>query len=152
MASRKNRSGKANRRSPKSASGAVALRWRALMGWIDAHRWPVAIAGFLALFAAAGVGGYWLAERLEPKPAKVTYARIEDIPGLPRYIETEPDQKVPTVEDKPRPRPTQVAAAAGSEQQTWRRNAVPFRDLASKPLIAIVIDDVGLDRPHSKRA
>jgi len=29
---------------------------------------------------------------------------------------------------------------------------VPFRDLASKPLIAIVIDDVGLDRPHSKRA
>jgi polysaccharide deacetylase 2 family uncharacterized protein YibQ len=29
---------------------------------------------------------------------------------------------------------------------------VPFRDLASKPLIAIVIDDVGLDRPRSKRA
>ena len=34
----------------------------------------------------------------------------------------------------------------------WRRNALPFRDLNSKPLIAIVIDDVGLDRPHSKRA
>ena len=105
MASRKNRSGKSNRRSPESASSAVAQHWRALTGWIDAHRWPVAIAGFLVMFVGAGMGGYWLAERFEPKPAKVTYARIEDIPGLPRYIETEPDQKVPTVEDKPRPRP-----------------------------------------------
>src|SRR5687768_11003805 len=136
MPSRKNRSGKSNRKSPKSASGVLAQRWQALTGWIDAHRWPVAIVGFGMLFVAAGVGGYWLAERLDPKPAKVTYARIEDIPGLPRYIETEPGQKVATVEDKPRPRPTpQVAAAASSEQQTWRRNAVPFRDLASKPLI-----------------
>ncbi|MFX9638671.1 hypothetical protein ABTO85_19400, partial [Acinetobacter baumannii] len=82
------------------------------------------------------------------------YARIEDIPGLPQYTELEPGQKVATIEEKPRPKPEpQVAAAASSEQQqTWRRNAVPFRDLASKPLIAIVIDDVGLDRPHSKRA
>jgi len=29
---------------------------------------------------------------------------------------------------------------------------VPFRDLNSRPLIAVVIDDVGLDRPRSKRA
>src|SRR4029079_15527734 len=76
-----------------------------------------------------------------------------DIPGLPRYIETEPDQKPATVEDKPKPRPApqQVAAAAVAEQ-AGGRNALPFRDLGSKPLIAIVIDDVGLDRPHSKRA
>ena len=80
---------------------------------------------------------------------------------MPRYVETEPDQKPATVEDKPRvvPQPApQVAAAASSQQQqqpqlqTWQRNAVPFRDLRGKPLIAIVIDDVGIDRPHSKRA
>ena len=29
---------------------------------------------------------------------------------------------------------------------------MPFRDLNSRPLVAIVIDDVGLDRPRSKRA
>ena len=29
---------------------------------------------------------------------------------------------------------------------------MPFADLNSRPLIAIVIDDVGLDRPHSRRA
>ena len=68
---------------------------------------------------------------------------------------SEPGKPRATLEEKPhRPpsRPPQVAAAAASTEQTWRRNAVPFRDLNSKPLIAIVIDDVGLDRPRSKRA
>jgi polysaccharide deacetylase 2 family uncharacterized protein YibQ len=150
MASRKNRSRKSNRRSPN-----------AVLAWVERHRRAVMIGGFSFLFVGAVVGGYWLAQRFErPKPAKVTYARIEDIPGLPRYAETDPGQKPATVEDKPKP-PTpqpapQVAAAASTQQpqqlQTWQRNAVPFRDLRSKPLIAIVIDDVGLDRPHSKRA
>jgi polysaccharide deacetylase 2 family uncharacterized protein YibQ len=146
MASRKNRSRKANRRSPN-----------AVLAWVERHRRALMIGGFAFVFVGAVVGGYWLAQRFErPKPAKVTYARIEDIPGLPRYIETDPDQKPATVEDKPRP-PTQVAAAASTQQppqqlQTWQRNAVPFRDLRSKPLIAIVIDDVGIDRPHSRRA
>jgi polysaccharide deacetylase 2 family uncharacterized protein YibQ len=146
MPSKKNRKGKSNRRSPAAL---VALR-----SWFDAHRRSAIVAGFAFLFVGAIVGGYWLAQRLEPKPKKPIYARIEDIPGLPQYTEFEPGQKVATVEEKPRPKPVpQVAAAASSErQQTWRRNAVPFRDLASKPLIAIVIDDVGIDRPHSKRA
>jgi polysaccharide deacetylase 2 family uncharacterized protein YibQ len=151
MASRKNRSGKANRRSPN-----------ALLAWVERHRRALIVSAFVFLFVDAVVGGYWVAQRFDPeKPAKATYARIEDIPGLPRYVETEPDQKPATVEDKPRvvPQPApQVAAAASSQQQqqpqlqTWQRNAVPFRDLRGKPLIAIVIDDVGIDRPHSKRA
>jgi hypothetical protein len=146
MPSKKNRRGKSNRRSPAAL---VAVR-----GWIDAHRRQAIVVGFAFLFVGAIVGGYWLAQRLEPRPKKPIYARIEDIPGLPQYTELEPGQKVATIEEKPRPKPVpQVAAAASSEQQqTWRRNAVPFRDLASRPLIAIVIDDVGLDRPHSKRA
>ena len=81
------------------------------------------------------------------------YARIEDIPGLPKYTEAEPGQPRPTLEEKPR---TAQAAAARRRRrrsaETWRRNAVPFRDLNSRPLVAVVIDDVGLDRPRSKRA
>ena len=84
------------------------------------------------------------------------YARIEDIPGLPKYTEVEPGNPRPTLEEKPRPsnKSTQLAAAAttASSDQAWRRNAVPFRDLNARPLIAIVIDDVGLDRPRSRRA
>ena len=102
------------------------------------------------LFVGAIVGGYWLARVFEAPPKKPIYARIEDIPGLPKYTEFEPGQVVPTVEEKPRAKPAPQLATA--DQQTWRRNAVPFRDLASKPLIAVVIDDVGLDRPHSRRA
>ena len=60
------------------------------------------IGGFAFLFVDAVVGGYWLAQRFEPpKPAKATYARIEDIPGLPHYAETDPGQKLGTFEDKP---------------------------------------------------
>ena len=71
-------------------------------------------------------------------------------PGLPKYTEVEPGKPRPTLEEKPRPAAKVVAAV--SADQTWRRNAVPFRDLNSRPLVAIVIDDVGLDRPRSKRA
>jgi len=148
------------------------LRWRAFAGWIHTHRWHAATIGLLLLFAGGLVGGYWIAGRVDgsdrdkiarnaledmkrgaqapPPPLRETYARIEDIPGLPRYTETEPGQQRATVEEKPRTR--QVAMATAATEQSWRRNALPFRDLDGKPLIAIVIDDVGLDRPHSKRA
>ena len=178
MASKKNRSRKANRKSPNLRDRLIA-RVRALLAWIDGHRWHAAIIAFVVLFVGSLVGGYWIAARLDsvghdrlarealqdmkrtaaavpdasPPSSSQKYARIEDIPGLPRYTEVEPGQQRNTIEEKPRAsRPTQLAAAAATTEQTWRRNALPFRDLNAKPLVAIVIDDVGLDRPHSKRA
>jgi len=154
MASKKNRRRKANGRSPKGAKGLrnrVAAHYRGLLGWIAGHRRASIIAGVALLFIASVVGGYWLAEHLAEPITK--YARIEDIPGLPKYTEAEPGKPRPTVEEKPHAAsvaPPAVAAVA--PEQAWRRNAVPFRDLASKPLVAIVIDDVGIDRPRSKRA
>ncbi|HTR84642.1 MAG TPA: divergent polysaccharide deacetylase family protein [Reyranella sp.] len=141
--------------------------------WIEAHRWHALLGGFALLFVGSLLGGYWLANALDAvdrdKQARETlaemkrdagptrdtskYARIEDIPGLPHYDEVEPGQQRSTVEEKPRTKPSvQVAAATSGALPAWRRNAVPFADLNSKPLIAIVIDDVGLDRPRSKRA
>lgn len=169
MASKKNRSRKANRKSPKkrgAAAGWFSTRWRIVLGWIEAHRWHSIALGVVLLFCASLVGGYLIAQRLALGPAQASksapattaqpaapsspkYASISEIPGLPHYKEA--DHPLPTVEEKPRARP-QVAAAASTGPATWRRNAVPFADLNSKPLIAIVIDDVGLDRPHSKRA
>lgn len=176
MASRKNRSGKANRRSPKpppSRLERLRTPFRGVATWIEAHRWHSVVVGLLLLFLGSLVGGYfgagWLealdrdrmaretleemrrGTQVEPEPK---YARIEDIPGLPKYTEVEPGKPRPTLEERPRPaaKPPQVAAAAISSDQAWRRNAVPFRDLNSRPLVAIVIDDVGLDRPRSKRA
>jgi polysaccharide deacetylase 2 family uncharacterized protein YibQ len=172
MASRKNRSRKANRRSPQPPPGfgeRLRQRFDGLFARWAARRWYVIAAAMLLLFCASLVGGYWLAQRLDlsdgERLARETleemkrggtpeagprYARIEDLPDLPKYNEIEPGKAPPTLEEKPRPR-AQLAAAASSAE-TWRRNAVPFRDLNSKPLVAVVIDDVGLDRPRSKRA
>jgi len=159
MASKKNRSRKANRKSP-NLKDRVLVRLRTLLAWADAHRWHAAGLVLLVLFVASVPAGYWIAQRFDPKRTEAAklgprYARIEDIPGLPRYTETEPGQQRNTIEEKPRAsRPTQLAAAATTAlvEPAWRRNALPFRDLGSKPLVAIVIDDVGLDRPRSKRA
>ena len=130
----------------------------------------------LLLFVGSLFGGYWLAERLEsrdrdrlardtleemkrgtPAEPAAKYARIEDIPGLPQYTDTEPGQPRPTLDEKPRAaKPQQLAAAAPNSQNPARRPgaATPCRsrDLNSRPLVAVVIDDVGIDRPHSKRA
>jgi polysaccharide deacetylase 2 family uncharacterized protein YibQ len=173
MASRKNRSRKANRKSPQLPPGLgerLRRRFDGLLAWLHARRWVGIVAGALLLFGASLVGGYWLAERLgtgdadrsardtleDMKRGSATgpaagpkYARIEDLPDLPKYTEVESGQSRPTLEEKPRPK-VQLAAAASSAE-TWRKNAVSFRDL-NKPLVAIVIDDVGLDRPRSKRA
>ena len=96
-------------------------------------------------------------KRGTPDEPAAKYARIEDIPGLPKYTDAEPGQPRPTLDEKPRAaKPQQLAAAAPNSQnpgaETWRRNAVPFADLNSRPLVAVAIDDVGIDRPRSKRA
>ena len=176
MASKKNRRGKSNRRSPKPPPGRLErlrARFGSIGAWIDAHRWHSIVVGLLLLFFGSLVGGYFGAGWIEaidrdrlaretiedmrrgtPAEPGAKYARIEDIPGLPKYTEVEPGKPRPTLEEKPRPaaKPTQLAAAAASSDLAWRRNAVPFRDLNTRPLVAIVIDDVGLDRPRSKRA
>jgi polysaccharide deacetylase 2 family uncharacterized protein YibQ len=174
MASRKNRSRKANRKSPKAAPTLrerLQQRFNAVVTWIDAHRWHAIAGGLVLLFVASLFGGYWIAERLElgdrdrlardtleemkrstPGEPAAKYARIEDLPGLPKYTEAEPGQPLPTLDERPRTTKPQQLAAAVSSAETWRKNAVPFTDLNSRPLVAIVIDDVGLDRPRSKRA
>ena len=186
MAPRKNRSRKQNGRSPKKPPDwrqRLRRRWDGLVAWLAGGRWYALIGGLLVLFGASVLGGYWVAARLDLREGNTLaretlddmkrsapassdsaprYARIEDLPGLPKYTEAEPDEARTALEDKPRAaKPQQLAAAASSADttnlptsnpQTWRRNALPFADLNSKPLVAIVIDDVGLDRPRSKRA
>lgn len=174
MASKKNRSRKTNRRSPKSSFGVtdrLRARYDGLSAWVAAHRWHSFAIAVIVMFFGSLFGGYRIAERLDlrssdqvardtleemkrsassqPSVPGAKYARIEDLPGFPKYSEADPGKPSPTLEEKPRAK--QVAAAASTEQ-TWRRNALPFRDLNSRPLIAIVIDDVGLDRARSKRA
>jgi len=47
--------------------------------------------------------------------------------------------------------PAQAPALAPPGSPLWLRNALPFNIPANRPLIAIVIDDMGLDRKRSNR-
>ena len=98
------------------------MRWRAFVDLIHTHRWHSAVIGFLLLFVGGLVGGYWIAGRMDGSDRdkiardaledmkrneqvatpRQSYARIEDIPGLPRYTETEPGQQMRDLEEKPR--------------------------------------------------
>ncbi|MCF8533942.1 MAG: hypothetical protein K9G48_13120, partial [Reyranella sp.] len=146
----------------------MRARVQGLGAMIKAHRWRSIVVGFPLMFCASLFGGYWAAGWLDsidrdrmardtleemkrgapvdpvtgPEPK---YARIDDIPDLPKYTEVEPGKPRPTFEEKPRlaGKPPQVAAVVVQGDQAWRRNALPFRDLNGKPLVAIVIDDVG---------
>lgn len=126
--------------------------------WLGSRRLLAIATALLLAFAASLVGGYWLAKTLDPPETvqraapEIRYARIEDLPEFPKYSEAEPGRPRATLEEKARPARPQQAAAAAATEQAWRRYAVPLGDLAGKPLVAIVIDDVGLDRPRSKRA
>jgi polysaccharide deacetylase 2 family uncharacterized protein YibQ len=161
MVSRRNRKRNANRRSPGAAKSwrtrlftSVGARFAVALRWIDAHRVHAAVIGFAALFVAGLLGGHWIASRLERQdepPFK--YASIDDLLSKLDYTEVEPGRPRVTLEEKQpaKPPPAPPPQVAAAEQPTWRRNAVPFRDL-KRPLVAIVIDDVGLDRARSKRA
>jgi polysaccharide deacetylase 2 family uncharacterized protein YibQ len=109
----------------------------------------VLLAGFLVLFIASGVAAYKLSSYIVEPPSK--YASIDDLLKNLDYTEAEPGQSRVTHEEKPPAKPAPPPQVAAAEQPTWRKNAVPFSNL-KRPLIAIVIDDVGLDRPRSKRA
>ena len=134
MPSRKNRSRKANRRSPQpdpTLRERLQQRLSGLIGWFHARRWYAYAAAAVLLFGASLVGGYWLAQRLEmgdgdrlardtleemkrsgpagsaTEPAP-RYARIEDLPDLPKYTEVEPGQP------RCRPRPPALQARVGA--------------------------------------
>src|ERR1700730_11601686 len=131
MASRKNRSRKANRKSPKAALTVrerLQRRFEAAVTWIDAHRWHAIVGGLVLLFIASLFGGYWIAERLEsgdrdrlgggppgemkrhtPAEPAAENARIEALPGLPKYTDSEPGQPRPNLDEKPRAKPQQLA-------------------------------------------
>ena len=67
MASKKNRSRKANRKSPNLRDRLI-VRVRTLFAWVDGHRWRAAIIAIVLLLATYGLGA-----------AEVLGIRLEDV-------------------------------------------------------------------------
>jgi polysaccharide deacetylase 2 family uncharacterized protein YibQ len=154
-----------------AALAGLGARWRGLLDAVLARRLAF---GALAVFGLAllGIGGgFWLTGLLDgprqsppaasvtkpgpppspaakPAPAAVPrYASIDDLPGLPVYSESD-GKPLPNYEERRAPPLTPRAAPVGA---AWQRNAIAFSDDRRRPLIVVVIDDMGVDRPRSRR-
>ncbi|MBX3501013.1 MAG: divergent polysaccharide deacetylase family protein [Alphaproteobacteria bacterium] len=172
------RKGKSRKAAPATigarldeALAAVGAYGRGLFDAMLARRLAFGALALLCLAVLGIGGGFWLtgilngprpsppatiAAKPEPsRPAPTTsrpsppprYASIEQVPGLPVYSESE-GKPQPNYEERRAPPSTPRAAPAGA---AWQRNAIAFSDDRRRPLIVVVIDDMGLDRPRSRR-
>lgn len=105
-----------------------------------------------------------------PAPVAVTQlspsvAESAAEPDSPPPAITEPEPGAPRVEDDPAapakpaavamlppPVPPQLPSQGPTGTPLWKKNALPFKAPADRPAIAIVIDDMGIDRKRSTRA
>jgi len=149
-----------------AALAGIGAWGRGILQAVLARRLAFGALVVVGLVVLGIVGGFWLTGILDgprrsapapsvakpaPSPAKPApeprYASIDDLPGLPVYSESE-GKPLPNYEERRAPLPTPRAAAADA---AWQRNAIPFSDDRRRPLIVIVIDDMGVDRPRSRR-
>ncbi|HJQ58814.1 MAG TPA: divergent polysaccharide deacetylase family protein [Vineibacter sp.] len=132
---------------------------------VGSRRLTVVTAAFALLLLLGLGGGYGLARLLvggddsritamSRAPASRSgstpapkYASIDDLPDLPRYSEAE-GRRRPVYEERG---PQLAMLGRPLPDVAWVRNAVAFADDRARPLIVIVIDDMGLDQARSRR-
>lgn len=75
----------------------------------------------------------------------------EPEPGLPAPTDPAPPHHAPLSGERPFAPPRPEAPPAYDGAPPWRVNAVPAKIPAGRPIVAVVIDDMGLDRKRSAR-
>lgn len=125
--------------------------------WIRMQKQPWFAAAVLMALLLAGVGIGTLAGRAlkpgaEPVPTPV---HVGDDRNGPELVVPEQPAVEPPPEAVLAPSNPQIAVATPlpeanpASKPAWKRYAVPFKAIADKPKIAIVIDDLGIDRRRS---
>lgn len=154
-----------------AALSGVGARWQSLLDAVLARRLAIGTLLLLCLALLGIGGGFWLTGLLDgPRPSQPApavakpaspspqtpvakpppqprYASIDQLPGLPVYTESQ-GKPTPNHEERQASPPAPRVAPAGA---AWQRNAITFSDDRRKPLIVVVIDDMGVDQPRSRR-
>ncbi|MDH3335477.1 MAG: hypothetical protein OEL50_02425, partial [Rhodospirillaceae bacterium] len=132
---------------------------------------PVLFMPAIALAVVlAAVGGYWLAGNVfggkstssentnraafaPPVESKNTFNASRPNPFAPwkTYEEKLPGDVYEPSHNSASGSVASLNMGAGTENPNWIKNSVPFSSIGSGPLIAIVIDDMGVDRGRSKK-
>jgi len=127
------------RKSP--ISNRLKQYWRRLIAGLTPQMQRAVTVGALGLAAACVAAlAFVLAQRLDTPPPKPQLA-------APAKPQPAPQTKPPQQAALPRP-PTPPDVA----QPAWLRYAVAAPSARGQAMVAIVIDDMGLDRPRSMRA
>ena len=122
--------------------------WRSPTGWV--------IGGIaISIVLAAGVSFYYghIRDRVDvltaqpPAGAQITVVVRGGTPEADNSLGAEEDGT-----NTPRPPSSFDPAARLPEPEAWLKNAVAAAIPDGRPMIAVVIDDVGLDRHRSRRA
>ena len=121
---------------------------------IDRRAWivPGIVAGLLIVGVGLGVG---VGALFKAKPAPPPIAEALQSPHMGDDGNGPPEVIPPVLVPTPVPVPVPEAsppAAQTSGAPAWMRYAVPVKALAGKPMIAVVIDDLGLDKRRTRRA
>jgi polysaccharide deacetylase 2 family uncharacterized protein YibQ len=125
-------------------------------------RWRQILA--MGAIALVGLGAPWAIGpepmlQAPPRPAPVFKSDLSPPPASEEPSVSDTDAAdmhgfVPTLLLPPAVEPAlppPVVAPLPPDQQAWRRNAVAVADPRGRPMIAIVIDDLGLDRRNADR-
>jgi polysaccharide deacetylase 2 family uncharacterized protein YibQ len=172
--------GKGARKPTRRRGKATAWRWQDFVPWLRTTLTPRRIglaAGVLGVLVIAGIVlGFVVARRIDAPPVEAratpgtapankgrdakpgpqtaatappVYGRLEDLPEYPKYTDNAQGEQRPALEEPGRP--GSGMARPKPAGQAWQRHAVPFSDDGRRPLVAIVIDDMGIDRPRSAK-
>lgn len=156
---RKTKKQPARRKATRRRQSGWAKPLRRIGGWLGSG-WSMATAGavvgivVLALFAHER-------QPVPPPSAEVAADMSEVAPAEPTTSATvaapavEPPAAPPPAA-QPAPQPTLAALpapppAVDAQTPTWLRNAVATPDSGERPIIAVVIDDLGLNRVNTAR-
>ena len=127
---------------------------------------PAALAVLLILGMGLGIGlGHWLKGASPPSPVLAEAPVLNSEPPEPVPVPSQDDVNGPAMvvpapvvlAEPPPPQPAPNLDPAPKTKgvtgkAAWQRFAVPFTPQAGRPMIVVVIDDLGLDKRRTKRA
>jgi polysaccharide deacetylase 2 family uncharacterized protein YibQ len=124
------------------------LRRTTLARWSRKHRAALRVGGVAAVSLALGLAiGAGVLRQAPPKPQHPTETPIARLP--PASV-AEPPAAIPP--PAPTSLPPHLEPPGSRPQPAWLRYAVAPPPTEGRPIVAIVLDDLGLDRKRTQRA
>ncbi len=135
----------------KRIASAFGVRWRALSRWLRrgvAVAFVVAVGLIIVVIAMGRAPVREPAHRVAAAPVLHPVAPLE----APRAVEAPPEPQAEAPRQEALLPPRLPSPAVAPAEPAWRRFAVTPPAIEGRAMVAIVLDDLGLDRKRTERA